>query len=486
MKIQRTLLRPTRTILLLAIAGSLCSASGCDGSSSAAETQSAKVSESVAKATKGYPVSGSMRISGTMPKSASLEGKYVMLYETEGKDRFVIDSTKIEEGKYVFDLKDIETGLYRIGTSPSERALGSIILNPTESPLEIVHRSPNFVSGLGFVGSKENEGYGSYIARASNFDKQQSAIRKGGGSRADKLSALNKVALELKAEQDALADRYSGTFLADMVSHLQSDDRGNANAYWNDLDFTNTNLIHSPVYADRIEDYMRSHGSKGNSSEDKYKGFYNAVDRIAALAKDSGNDRVLEFVLYTMSEGFYKSGIAEVSHYVIDNYFYGDACGDSEISELFKMKAAGIRKLQVGNTPPSFSLPSSEGEMVHSAEVVNRNELTLIMFWASTCHKCETEVPLIASSYREYHPKGFEVIGVSVDQSEAAWKNGIVSKQAPGVNLSDLLGWSGPVTKEYRVTSTPVFFLVDNSGTLVARPKSADQLETYLSDHFGK
>ena len=185
-----------------------------------------------------------------------------------------------------------------------------------------------------------------------------------------------------------------------------------------------------------------------------------------------------------MSESFYKSGSPEVSHYVIDNYFYGDDCGDSEISDLFKMKAAGLRSLQVGNTPPDFVLPDVNGKNIRMSDVVKDNEYTLIFFWASFCHKCEEEIPVIKKFYPTYHPKGFEILGVSIDYSKKDWVEGIKKNNHPWLNVSDLTTWGGPVLKQYRVTKSPVMFLIDKSGKLVLRPESASEVKAFLTKNL--
>jgi peroxiredoxin len=229
---------------------------------------------------------------------------------------------------------------------------------------------------------------------------------------------------------------------------------------------------------------MRLHASKEKSKEEPRLGFYNTVDMLATEIMQDGSDEVLEFVLYTLSEGFYSSNMEELSLYVVDNYFYGDACGDAEISELFKKKAAGIRKLQVGNTPPDFTLPNSKGKTVRFSEVATSNELTLVLFWASFCHKCEREIPEVKKVYRQYKSKGLEILAVSVDKERSDWLEGIESHGTEWLNVSDLKGWRSPVSEDFRVSSTPVMFLVNDKREIIAKPKSVKELDKVLSSRL--
>ena len=457
-------------------------ATGCSGDSAKKESATSKtISQDVADV---GDISGPVTIIGRFKDVGPLEGKMLKLYETEGKDRFLLDSTIIENGAYRFDLDDAKIGMYRLGVSSLESAIGEIIISPNEKEITIDYRTPNFMNSMVYSGSDENKANLMLKSAKRSYDKKLSSIRKTKIAREEKLKRIFALDTSLDKMQDSLAGAYPGTFFAKMARQKQSPNRFDKNRYWDDIDFKDESMIRSTVLNDRIQDYMRNHASKENTKDDNRKGFYNGVDRIAQLVKERGSDRILEFMLYTISEGFYTSGMEDVSHYVIDNYFYGDACGDSEISELFKMKAAGIRKLQVGNNPPDFTLPSSSGGSVTMSEVASKNKYTLIMFWASFCHKCEAEIPLVNNSYRQFKSKGFEVISVSVDTNTSAWKKGISEKNPPGYNCSDVLGWAGPTTKDYRVTSTPVMFLIDKTGNLVLKPKSAGDINRFLSQNL--
>jgi len=421
---------------------------------------------------------GTISISGTVPTDGKV---WLKLYETEGKDYFLIDSARVEDGKFITTLEDVSPGIFKIGLSEDQTKLGDIILNPSEESIALNYSSSNLEYGLANTDSQENKALKEYRKEERKHTNKLRQIRKSREQGLNKKQAIYDEQAEFNAYQEKVARNYEGTFFANMVRHLQSPNRFDKNKYWDDMDFTDKSLIHSSVWPDRITDYMRIHASQEKSKTEPRLGFYNAVDMLATEIMQDGNDEVLEFVLYTLSEGFYSSNMENLSLYVVDNYFYGDACGDAEISELFKMKAAGIRKLQVGNTPPDFTLPNSKGRSVSFSSIAEDNELTLILFWASFCHKCEREIPEIKSVYEEYKSKGFEILAVSVDTDKDEWINGIESHGAEWVNVSDLKGWRSPVSKDFRVSSTPVMFIVNREREIVARPDNVSELKQVLS-----
>ena len=421
---------------------------------------------------------GSISISGTVP---SEDNRWLHLYETEGKDYFLIDSARLEDGQFKMKLNNISPGLFKIGFSDDQTKLGDVILNPSEERIELNYSSSNFQYGLSNTDSEENKALNEYEKEERKHNNKVRQIRQSREQGLNKRQAIYDEQAEFKAYQDKVATEYESTFFANMVRHLQSPNRFDKNKYWKDMDYGDESLIHSPVWPDRITDYMRLHASKEKSKEEPRLGFYNAVDMLATEIMQDGNDEVLEFVLYTLSEGFYSSNMESLSLYVVDNYFYGDACGDAEISELFKMKAAGIRKLQVGNTPPDFTLPNSKGSTTRFSSVAEENELTLVLFWASFCHKCEREIPEIKSVYDQYKAQGFEILAVSVDTDKSEWIDGIKSHGTNWPNVSDLEGWRSPVSKDFRVSSTPVMFLVNQEREIIAKPKNVSELKRALS-----
>jgi len=421
---------------------------------------------------------GKVSIFGSVPAE---ENSWINLYETEGKDFFLIDSAKVTSGEFNLTRENIRPGLYKLGLDNNQERLADIILNPEEKSIDLNFSSTNLQYGLSSTNSKENNALSEYLKEERKYNNKLRQIKQSREQGLNKRQAIYDEQTEFKKYQDEIAGENEGTFFANMVRHLQSPYRFDKNKYWNDMDYNDESLIHSAVWPDRITDYMRLHASKDKSKDEPRLGFYNTVDMLATEIMQDGSDEVLEFVLYTLSEGFYSSNMEELSLYVIDNYFYGDACGNAEISELFKRKAAGIRKLQIGNTPPDFSLPNTKGEKVRFSEIASQNELTLVLFWASFCHKCEEEIPQVQKVYKKYKSRGFEVLAITVDKDQKDWLEGIKNHGTDWYNVGDMQGWRSPVSKDFRVSSTPVMFLVNEKLEIVSKPKNAGRLELILS-----
>jgi thiol-disulfide isomerase/thioredoxin len=151
-----------------------------------------------------------------------------------------------------------------------------------------------------------------------------------------------------------------------------------------------------------------------------------------------------------------------------------------ELQELVKV----LNGLQVGKKAPDFVSNDPEGKSVRFSE--NLKGYTLVDFWASWCGPCRRENPNIVAAYKEYHDKGFNIIGISLDKNKDNWVKGIQDDHLDWLQVSDLLFWNSAIAKLYGVRAIPANYLVDSKGIIVARNLHGDELQTTLKSLLNK
>ena len=116
--------------------------------------------------------------------------------------------------------------------------------------------------------------------------------------------------------------------------------------------------------------------------------------------------------------------------------------------------------------------------------IIAEHQYTLVDFWASWCGPCRAEMPNVVEAYNRYHDKGFEVVGISLDEDKKAWVAAIDKLQMPWPQLSDLKGWNCEGAVLYKIQSIPSNLLVDQDGKIVAKNLREDALLDKLSELF--
>ena len=145
-----------------------------------------------------------------------------------------------------------------------------------------------------------------------------------------------------------------------------------------------------------------------------------------------------------------------------------------ELKELVTV----LNGLAIGKKAPDFAENNPEGKLVRLSE--NLNGYTLIDFWASWCGPCRKENPNVVAAYKEFHDKGFNIIGVSLDKKKENWIKAIKDDNLDWQHVSDLKFWNSEIAKLYGVRAIPGNYLIDSKGIIVAKNLEGEELKTTL------
>ncbi len=157
--------------------------------------------------------------------------------------------------------------------------------------------------------------------------------------------------------------------------------------------------------------------------------------------------------------------------------------GDDRRSQLDALlQAEGT--LRKGRPAPDIALPDPEARERRLSSLKGR--WVLIDFWASWCRPCRMENPRVVQLYQKYHPKGFEILGVSLDYQKEAWIQAIRQDNLSWIHVSDLRGWQSGAAQLYRVSSIPFTVLVDPEGRIAAKGLRGQALEAKLREIYGE
>ena len=413
-----------------------------------------------------------MEISGSL---MGARGGKLFIYDVQGKSTFKADSCIVTNNTFTFPKREYADGIYMIGMN--ENNMCPVILSAKEPKLQLQFNNMKLEQGLSSGSSQQNNAWGQYIIQEPILLKAIKDAKVGAHKNPDQKATFDKQLAEKEGELLALQKRIAAenpnTHLAKIMSWKQEPNKTEIGKYWDNLDFNDESIIRSKVLTDRIESFMRTF-SKGS--------FYNCIAVIADKAKV--NDKVYEFALGQMLTGFYESGMEDICLYIIDNYISDESCGDSDLSNIIKSTASSIQSLAIGNTPPNIQLDEMKGGKVDLYEVASKNKYTLVMFWASYCEHCKGEAPEVKASYENWHKKGVEFIGVSIDRNRQMWESAANERGFTFPNVCGYKDFQSPVAKDYRVIKTPSFFLIDSKKKIVLKPKGIREVNQFLAKNL--
>jgi thiol-disulfide isomerase/thioredoxin len=91
----------------------------------------------------------------------------------------------------------------------------------------------------------------------------------------------------------------------------------------------------------------------------------------------------------------------------------------------------------------------------------------LLDFWATWCPPCRAEVPDVVATYKKYHDKGFEVVGISLDQDKSALLAFTKEHDMAWPQYFDGKGWDNDVSRGFGIDSIPAMWLVGKDGKVI-------------------
>ena len=248
--------------------------------------------------------------------------------------------------------------------------------------------------------------------------------------------------------------------------------------------------VYSRELIDIFNNYMKASLAQQPDSMQKYEQAYNTSQRPKELnaIKDYVSDEVNdnEYAAYLYLSKLYDISVSQLE----ERYGRFDvATQQSYIGQKLYAMLKVLKNVEPGNTPSNFSVIDRDGGEIHLADY--RGKYLLIYHWG-LCPGTVWVQPRLLKLYEEFHDKGFEVLGFTMNDFFTVYAD---MKGSPEIDPLFNQPWTTVLTNtpgnefiihDYYFSGVPILMLISPDGTTLVRgfSETYDQVRKTLEENL--
>lgn len=453
---------------------------------------------------------------------AGLSGDTLIMGEYFTNRMVSMDTILLDEkGEGVFTGDEpLVGGMYLIYIDPLHYI---DLLIGDDQELKLFADTSDLAGSLRFEGSEDNRIFLEYKRflqqKREELQQQQSMLT--GASEDEQNQILEKqksINREMEVYMDGIETRHSNLFVSDFIGATRepippetmlTGDRMVDDSlryfyykahYFDLFDPFNERLLHTPLYENKIMNYLTRAVPQHPDS------LIVAVDFLLDGARET--DELYRYLLITLFNHFAESkfmGMDVVYFHIAEKYYIPDATWSSpEFLAKLEDNLEKNKPTLIGQPAPDVimrEIPPEHFAMALQDTAIKRDphighdfyissidaEYTILYFWEADCSHCKKATPVLHEVYERLKDKDVKVIAVHVINSIEGKE-----KWIDFVNEHDMEDWincwspySNEFRRVYNLQSYPQLFILDRDKKIVAKritPEQAEKIITNLID----
>ena len=242
--------------------------------------------------------------------------------------------------------------------------------------------------------------------------------------------------------------------------------------YWDEVDFSDTTLVSSKAFSDKMVSYFYSFTDGDEQRFDSLSIAGLGVLLNKAKVNMSVYEHVLEFAL----NGYASMGRDAVTDYLLN--YPQLAEGEITMEEGIRLDSITepYQKVKVGAQAPVFKGTTIDGKSYCLYD--SQASHIIIVFWSTDCEYCHEFLTQIRKHLDL--KSDFELVTFALAEDKDDVVKTVKKMRLPGYHFYDELRWDSKAFLDYHITSTPTVFVLDENKTIVCKPYDWLELKDWL------
>lgn len=416
-----------------------------------------------------------------------------------GDKQYIQDTVRSDgNGTVVFEgKKQLPGGIY-LFVFPDKRYFEMLIDKEQYFSMETTWDDP--ISHMKVKGSKDNDLFYQYLRFAVQLQKSAMELQeklKTATSRSDTLFVNEQLKLneeKISSYRNQFIKDHPDLFLSKIFKTMPEPEvpaeipvlpNGRKDStfayryfkghYFDNVDFADSRLLRTPLFAPKIEKYIKQLTPQIPDS----------INQSAELVveKAKADSEVFKYVLWWITYTYETSkimGMDEVFVHMVEKYYMTGQAYWLDSAQQVKIidRARKIAPNIIGNTAPELALKDTSGKWQVLSKV--QAKYTILVFYDPDCGHCQKEMPKVKEVYSKWKRQGVEVYAVDIEVDDVKWKKFIRDQQLTWINVNDA-GHQSNFRQLYDIYSTPVIYILDEKKVIRAKRIGADQIDEFLN-----
>jgi thiol-disulfide isomerase/thioredoxin len=245
------------------------------------------------------------------------------------------------------------------------------------------------------------------------------------------------------------------------------------------IDFSDARLYKSGLLRDAIESHFWLLENRGGITLDSiFKDMNISTDHV--LKNITKNEILYNDITKYLFEYFEKHSLFQASEYLALKALNQKTV---KLNANLQNQLESYRSMKIGNIAPNIFFTGDvlkNGIQIKSPLSLSEvsSNFKVVIFGASWCPSCVEEMSQLLPLYSKWKSKGVEVIFISMDTDSKAFHD--YTKSMQFISSCDYKKWDTKAAKDYFVSSSPTFYLLDKKNKIILRPKMVKAIDTWI------